>query len=122
MFGSGSKLVFSTTDTLAMSGGTASFVAGTPGSQFRIDDLIGISSSTPTGTYTLISGTVTTTNLDNLGSANAYDLGAGVSAYFQQGSLQVIVVPEPESMTAVAAGLAALAAAFRRRRQRLTAA
>jgi len=116
VFGSGSKLVFSTTDTLAMSGGTASFFAGTPGSQFGIDDLIGISSSTPTGTYTLISGTVDTTNLDNLGSANAYDLGAGVSAYFMQGSLQVIVVPEPESMTAVAAGLAAVAAWLRRRR------
>ena len=80
LFGSGSSLVFSTTDTLTISGGTASFFAGTPGSQFGIDDLLGLSSSTPLDTYTLISGTVDFTNLDNVGSGNAYDLGDGVSA------------------------------------------
>ena len=117
VFGSGSKLVFSTTDTLALSGGTASFFAGTPGSRFGIDDLLGISSSTPTGTYTLISGTVDTANLDNLGSGNAYNLGAGVSAYFQQGSLQVVVVPEPSAVALVGIGLAGVAWAVTRRRR-----
>jgi fibronectin-binding autotransporter adhesin len=115
VFGAGSKLVFSTTDTLAMSGGTASFFVGTPGSRFGIDDLVGISSSTPTGTYTLISGTVDTTNLDNLGSTNAQDLGGGVSAYFESGSLNVVVVPEPSGWLLAGLGLAAGGWAARRR-------
>jgi len=114
VFGQGSTLVFSTTDTLAMSGGTASFFAGTPGSRFGIDDLVGISSSTPTGTYTLISGTVDTTNLDNLGSANPYNLGGGVSAYFESGSLNVVVVPEPSGWLLAGLGLTAAAWAARR--------
>jgi len=116
LFADGSKLVFSESDTLAMSGGTASFFAGTPGSRFGIDDLLGISSSTPLGTYTLISGTVDTTNLDNLGSGNAFNLGAGVSAYFQAGSLQVVVVPEPDVLALAAVGLAGVACAVIRRR------
>jgi fibronectin-binding autotransporter adhesin len=114
VFGEGSKLVFSTTETLVMSGGTASFFAGTQGSRFGIDDLVGISSTTPTGTYTLISGTVDTTNLDNLGSTNAYDLGGGVSAYFETGSLNVVVVPEPSAWLLVGLGLAAAGWARRR--------
>jgi autotransporter-associated beta strand protein len=116
-FGSGSSLVFSTTDTLALSGGTASFFAGTPGSRFGIDDLIGLSSSTPLGAYTLITGTVDFTNLDNVGAGNAYDLGGGVSAYFQQGSLQVVVVPEPVGMAGWVLGLVMVGAVARRRRR-----
>jgi autotransporter-associated beta strand protein len=115
VFGSGSKLVFSTSDTLLMAGGTASFFLGTPGSRFGIDDLIGISASTPLGTYTLISGTVDMTNLDNFGAANAFDLGDGKTAYFQQGSLQVVVVPEPGTLLMAGLGIAALGWAVRRR-------
>jgi autotransporter-associated beta strand protein len=117
VFGSGSSLVFSTTDTLSLSGGTASFFAGSPGSRFGIDDLLGISSLTPLGTYRLIMGTVDFTNLDNVGAGNAYDLGGGVSAYFQQGSLQVVVVPEPAGMAGWVLGLALAGAVARRRRR-----
>jgi autotransporter-associated beta strand protein len=83
---------------------------------FGVDDIIGLDSSVDEGTYTLIAGNVTTTNLANLGSSNAYDLGSGKSAYFQQGSLQVVVVPEPASLAATAAGAVAIAIALRRRR------
>ena len=117
-FGSGSKLAFSTTDTLTISSGTVSFFAGTPGSQFGVDDLIGLDATTPLGSYTLIAGLVNITNLDNVGSGNAYALGDGRSAYFESGGLSVVVVPEPG--TAAFIGLSLAAAAFygwRRRRQ-----
>jgi autotransporter-associated beta strand protein len=115
VFGAGSKLAFSTTDTLTISGGTLSFFAGTAGSRFGIDDLIGISASTPLGTYTLISGTVDTSNLDNFGPANPYVLGDGKTAYFEQGSLEVVVVPEPGGLLLAALGITALGCSARRR-------
>jgi autotransporter-associated beta strand protein len=119
-FGSGSKLVFSTTDTLTVTSGTVSFFAGTPGSQFGIDDLIGLDATTPQGSYTLISGSVDPANLDNVGSGAAYSLGDGRSAYFESGSLSVVVVPEPASVALAGLGLTAcaVARACRRRRAR----
>lgn len=83
---------------------------------FGVDDIVGLDSSVAEGTYTLIAGNVTTTNLANLGSSNAYDLGSGKSAYFQQGSLQVIVVPEPASLSAAAVVGLAIAMVMRRRK------
>ena len=102
-FGSGTQLAFDPNTPLTITG-TATFASP---STFGIDDILGVSSSTPAGTYTLIAGTVDTTGLANLGSANAYDLGSGVSAYFQSGSLQMVVVPEPATVTL--AGIAAAA-------------
>jgi fibronectin-binding autotransporter adhesin len=49
------------------------------------------------GTYTLITGTLNSTNLENFGLANAYDIGGGRTAYFQNGSLQLVVIPEPRA-------------------------
>lgn len=115
-FGSGSKLTFSTTDTLSVASGTVSFFSDVPGSQFGIDDLIGLDATTPLGSYTLIAGAVNTTNLDNLGSGNPYVLGDGRSAYFESGSLVVTVVPEPGSWALVALGVAAVAVGRLRRR------
>ena len=99
-FAAGSTLTFNPTNPLTVSS-TATFVSP---STFGVDDIIGLSSSTPDGTYTLIAGNVNTTGLANFGSANAYDLGSGKSAYFQSGSLQLVVVPEPSTMLAGLAG------------------
>jgi fibronectin-binding autotransporter adhesin len=65
------------------------------------------------GTYTLISGTLDETNLGNFGSGNAYNLGGGRSAYFQEGSLQLVVIPEPGAALLGSLGLLLI---FRRRR------
>lgn len=64
-------------------------------------------------TYTLISGDLTETNLSNFGLANAYDIGGGRSAYFTEGSLQLVVIPEPHAALLGGLGLLAL---LRRRR------
>lgn len=94
-------------------GGTISFA--NTGAGFGIDNLTGINWGTILdGTYTLIDGTLDSANLDNLGLANAYGIGGGRSAYFQSGSLQLVVVPEP-STAALLGGLGALALLRRRR-------
>lgn len=64
-------------------------------------------------TYTLISGDLSETNLSNFGLANAYDIGGGRSAYFTEGSLQLVVIPEPHAALLGGLGLLAL---LRRRR------
>jgi len=60
-----------------------------------------LTSGTADGIYTLINGTATIdfANVSNVGSSNAYDLGGGKSAYFQSGSLDLVVtaVPEPSA-------------------------
>jgi autotransporter-associated beta strand protein len=65
------------------------------------------------GTYTLITGTLDSTNLGNFGLANARDIGGGRSAYFQDGSLQLVVIPEPRA--ALLGGLGLLLFLRRRR-------
>lgn len=65
------------------------------------------------GTYTLINGTLSNTNLGNFGLANAYDIGSGRSAYFENGSLQLVVIPEPAAALLGGLGLLTL---LRRRR------
>ncbi len=88
-------------------GGTVTFASG-----FGIDNLTGVTwGSVSNGTYTLIDTTGTDfslAGLDNFGSGNAYDLGGGRSAYFKQGSLQLVVVPEPASALLGGVGLVLL--------------
>lgn len=91
-------------------GGTVSF------GDFGFDDITGFDVFTADpGTYTILDGsfTLNPANISNFGSANALDLGAGKSAYFQEGSLSVVVIPEPSA--AILAGLGALALLRRRR-------
>lgn len=103
-FASGSKLLFSTTDSLTINGPTVSFGG------FSVTDLIGLSSAVANGTYTLIDGTASfdLANVSNVGAANAFDLGLGKSAYFQAGSLQLVVIPEPSVALLGSLGLFAL--------------
>jgi hypothetical protein len=68
------------------------------------------------GTYTLINTTSTFNNISNFGAANAADIGGGRTAYFQNGSLQLVVVPEPGAFGLASLGIAAAAWAFRRRK------
>jgi autotransporter-associated beta strand protein len=109
----GAGFIFTTNKTLTVNGASVTF------GNFGVSDLIGFSAAIPDGTYTLIDGlaVVSTTNLRNLGAANAYDLGSGRSAYFETGSLVLQVVPEPSSV--VLAGLGGLlAAGYAARRRR----
>jgi autotransporter-associated beta strand protein len=86
-------------------------------SGFGVDDLAGLDwGSVADGTYTLINGTLGSSvfaGLNNNSPANAYDLGGGRSAYFQEGSLQLVVIPEPGA--ALLGGLGVLALLRRRR-------
>ncbi|MFM1903884.1 MAG: hypothetical protein RLZZ440_1784 [Planctomycetota bacterium] len=112
-FGQNALFTFNPSAPLTV-GGNVTF---TNPADFGVDDIIGLSNLTPEGTYTLIAGTVDTTNLANFGAGNAYDLGSGKSAYFQQGSLQLTVVPEPSAIP-LAVGIAAALMRLRQRSRR----
>ena len=90
-FNAGSNLLFSLTDTLTVNGASVDFDA------FSIANLTGFDNTVPNGTYTLIDGdaTIVLTNVVNFGLANAQPLDGGRSAYFDSGSLQLVVIPEP---------------------------
>jgi fibronectin-binding autotransporter adhesin len=60
------------------------------------------------GTYTLLAGTTTdfsTLGLGNFGAENALILEGGRSAYFQDGSLQLVIVPEPGGLLLAGLGV-----------------
>jgi autotransporter-associated beta strand protein len=110
----GAKFTFDLNKTLSVNGATVSF------GSFGVNNLVGLDSSVASGTYKLIDGTATfnTANLNNLGAANAYDLGGGKSAYFSIGSLDVNVVPEPSTYAMLAmAGIGFAGYVVRRRRR-----
>ncbi len=115
-FESGANFVFSLNQTLTVNSGTVSF------ENFGFSNLAGFDSSVELGTYKLMDGTATFNfaNISNFGADNAYDLGGGKFAYFSEGSLEVIVVPEPSAFALLlAGGSVLLIKAVRARRRRL---
>ena len=95
--------------------GTVTFGIG-----FGIDNLSGIdwaSLNFNTG-YTLISTTQTFTDLDidNFGLVNAVAVDGGRSAYFDNGGLQLVVIPEPGTLALMGITGLALLACLRRRK------
>ena len=101
---SGAKFQFSLTQTLNADSGTVTFGG------LSIADIIGLDSSVPNDTYTLIGGTSTFNfaNVSNFGINEAANLGGGKLAYFQPGSLQVVVIPEPSTWALLGLSLAML--------------
>lgn len=105
---SGADFVFSLTDTLD--------AVSTSFGGFGVANIVGLDNTVADGTYTLISGTIDWANVSNIGFGNAYDLGDGKLAYFQEGSLELVVVPEPGAY-ALLAGLLGLSYVMVRRRK-----
>jgi autotransporter-associated beta strand protein len=115
-FASGANFLFDASRTLAVASGKTMTFAG----PFGIANIVGLDASTPLGTYTLVSGSVDFTNVINVGAANQVAIaGGGNTAYLQQGSLQLVIVPEPTAVAlAVIGGCAALTAGRWRGRRR----
>ena len=106
----GANFVFSLTDTLTTVG-AVSFGG------FSIANVVGLDETVADGIYTLIdSTTIEFNNISNVGIGEAYNLGNGQYAYFQNGSLQLVVVPEPGTY-ALIGGLLALGYVMLRRRR-----
>lgn len=110
-FDSGAKFAFIPGQTLTVNGASVTF------GNFGVANLFGLDNSVSVGTYTLIDGTATINwaNVANIGSGNAYNLGAGKSAYFQTGSMQLVIEAIPEPAAAILGSLGLLTLLRRRR-------
>jgi autotransporter-associated beta strand protein len=115
---SGAKFVFDLNDNPLTVGGTFAL-----DSTFGVDDLVTSSlgvidwSTVAVGTYTLIGTSLVfnSGNIENFGLGNAYSSG-GKQMYFANGSLDLVVVPEPATWLLLAGSLTVLMASRRRRR------
>lgn len=86
-------------------------------SSFGVHSLVGLDGNTAVDDYILISGTQTDfskLNIRNWGFDERVSIGGGKFAYFEQGSLKLVVIPEPHTLGLLLAAGALLA--LRRRR------
>ena len=115
-FGSGSLLAFDPLGPLVVASGTLSFAPGFGIANLFAVDWDGLTLNTP---YTVVDTgqSFSAGEIGNFGFANRVAVGSlGREAYFQNGSLQFVIVPEPGTL---AVGIAATALAgwlVRRRR------
>ncbi len=115
-FGSSSQLAFDVAGPLVVSSGTLTFDPG-----FGIANLVGVNwdslaIATP---YTVVSTSqvFSSSDIGNFGFANRVSVGStGREAYFQTGSLELVVVPEPGTLGLAAAALGLAAWQLGRRR------
>lgn len=94
---SGADFLFVEGETLTVAG------AVTIENGFTIANVIGLDENTANATYTLIDSSDMTFGDIAFGAENAVSIGGDKSAYFQEGSLQVVVVPEPAVLGLVVA-------------------
>ena len=111
-FQNGAKFVFDAAETLTVTAGkTVTF------DSFGVADILGLGASTDEGVYTLIVGNVDFTNIENKTLETAVSIGGGKSAYFEAGSLNLVVIPEPATIGMLGFG-ALLTLAVRRKLMR----
>ncbi|MFA7369728.1 MAG: PEP-CTERM sorting domain-containing protein, partial [Kiritimatiellales bacterium] len=106
----GAQFLFDAAATLTANGTSVDL------GNLSVASLVGLDgAAVANGIYTLIDGTAAFdfTSVQNLGLANAADIGGGKSAYFQQGSLDLVVIPEPATIGML--GLGALMTIMLRR-------
>ncbi|MCH8512118.1 MAG: PEP-CTERM sorting domain-containing protein [Kiritimatiellae bacterium] len=109
-FESGARFVFDPFSTLNTGNASVSF------DDFWVTDLLGLDTFGGIGEFTLIDGSgINFTGVNNWGVENAHDLGDGRSAYFEEGSLKLVVIPEPGTLVLLGIALGTLAI-FRRRK------
>lgn len=104
-FGSGSQLAFDPAGPLVVDSGTLAFAAGFGIANLFGVDWDGLAVNTP---YTLLSTSqaFSAGDIGNFGFANRVAVGSlGREAYFQSGSLQFVIVPEPGAFVIAVAGL-----------------
>ncbi|PXA04639.1 hypothetical protein DDZ13_05560 [Coraliomargarita sinensis] len=103
---------FNPTSTLMTSAGTTVDLG-----DLAIADLLNLDPNLAPGTYTIIGGDATFdfSSVQNFGSANQVELGENF-AYFQEGSLQLVVVPELSSFALLSGSLGLMLVMVRRRR------
>ncbi|MCC5849092.1 MAG: PEP-CTERM sorting domain-containing protein [Verrucomicrobia bacterium] len=109
-FQSGAQFVFNPLGALTIDGNVT--FAG-----FGIEDVVGLENWMVFDTYTLINGNgnIDFTNISNVGEDNAHLFGDGRKAYFKEGSLQVVLIPEPGTLALILLAMTTGLVTYRRK-------
>lgn len=110
--GAGKMIQFNAAESLTVSG------LVTLDDSFGVASLMGFGTNVVDGTYTLINNASDFSNIQNFGIENAYTMEDGRLAYFQNGSLDLVIAPAviPEPATIGLIGVFGAGLLFVRRR------